>query len=139
MRTAKKNKQALKYALYKGKEYIPQTDASGNIIYDDDGTPKRMGGTRLIYDKPVRFYANIAFAGGEAEAQAFGVSVGDYDSRIVLRNGEIPITETSLIFKEGKPVFRSDGSLDEKSADFRVLKVQPSLHYTAYLLKRIEK
>ena len=139
MRTARKNKQALKYALYKGKENIPLLDDNGDIVYDDDGEPVMTGSQRPLYEKPVAFYANIAFAGGEAEAEAFGVALGDYDSRIMLSKGEIPITETSLIFKDSKPVFRTDGSLDDKSADYRVIKVQPSLNYTAYLLKRIEK
>ena len=134
-----KNKQALKYALYKGKEYIPQTDDNGEVVYDDDGEPLMTGSQRPVYGKPIKFYASIAFAGGEAEAKAYGVSVGDYDSRIILPKNEIPITETSIIFKDSNPVFRKNGSVDEKSADYRVFKVQPSLNYTAYLLKRIEK
>ncbi len=137
--TAKKNKQALKYALYKGKEYIPQTDDNDEIVYDETGMPMRAGGTRPSYYSPKEFFANIAFAGGEAEAAAWGVSVGDYDSKIIGNRNEFPLTETSLIFKDSKPKYRKDGSLDEKSGDFRVIKVQPSLSYTAYLLKRIEK
>ncbi len=137
--TARKNKQALKYALYKGKEYIPQTDDNDEIVYDETGVPMRAGGTRASYHKPKEFYANIAFASGEAEAAAWGVSVGDYDSKIVANRGELPLTETSLVFKDSKPKYRKDGSLDDKSADFRVVKVQPSLWHITYLLKRIEK
>lgn len=137
--TARKNKQALRYALYKGKEYIPQTDDNDDVVYDETGMPMRTGSTRASYYSPKEFYANIAFAGGEAEATAWGVSVGDYDSKIIANRGELPLTETSLVFKDSKPKYRKDGSLDEKSGDFRVVKVQPSLWHTAYLLKRIEK
>ena len=136
---ANKNKQALKYALYKGREYIPQTDDNDQIVYDDSGVPMRTGGTRPGYYSPKTFYANIAFAGGEAEAVSYGVSVDAYDSKIILQKDELPITETSLIFKDSKPKYRKDGSLDENSADFRVIRKAPSLNYTVYLLKRIEK
>lgn len=139
MRLALKNKQRLQYALYKGKEDIPQTDSNNDVIYDETGEPMRSGSKKPTFGRPVDFFANIAFAGGEAEAEAYGVSIGDYDSKIVVPRGSLPITETSIIFKDSKPKYRSDGSLDDKSADFRVRKVQPSLNYTVYLLKRIEK
>lgn len=139
MRTSMKNKQKLRYALYRGREAIPVTDDDNEIVYGDDGEPRKSGSYRGSYGRPTEFFANIAFAGGEAEAVAYGVSVDAYDSKIVLMRDELPLTETSLIFQNSKPKYRKDGSLDEKSADFRVIRKAPSLNYTVYLLKRIEK
>ena len=139
MRTARKNVQRLKYALYKGRVNIAVTDNDDDIVYDDSGEPLKSGSTRPSYGKPVDFLANIAFAGGEAEAEAYGISVDRYDSKIVVPRGALPLTETSIVFQDSKPKYRKDGTLDEKSADYRVVKVAPSLYYTVYLLQRIEK
>ena len=139
MRTARKNRQKLKYALYLGKKIREETDDNGEIIYDDDGEPLLSGSPIATYGRAVDFKANIAFSSGEAEAEAYGVGIGDYDSKIILPKDALPITETSLIFKDSEPQYDSFGRLIEKSADFRVRKVQPSLNYTVYLLKRIEK
>ena len=137
-RTGRKNKQPLMYALYSGRESIYEVDDEGNIIYGEDGEPISTGVLRPVYKDPVKFCANIAFSSGEANAEAYGMSTVDYDSKIVVPRGYLPIDETSLIFYESEPEF-IDGKLDEKSADFHVMKVQPSLAYTVYLLKRVEK
>ena len=55
-----------------------------------------------------------------------------------MRDGEIPVTETSLIFYKSEPQY-DNGVLVEKSADFRIIRVLPYLDFTAYLLKTIEK
>lgn len=137
-RTGLKNKQNMKYSLYLEKIPVYATDDVGNILYDSGGNPIETGETTNGYDAPVDFMANISFASGEAEAVAYGVTVSDYDSKIVCPKGYIPVTETSLIFTESEPEYDADGNLIEKSADYRVVKVQPSLNYDQYLLKRID-
>jgi len=138
MRTLRKAKVKLQYALYNSGTPEYATDDNGNLIYDDDGNPIVIGVSKNDYATPVEFYADIAFAGGEAEAMAFGISLDGYDSKLITLANEFPITETSLIFKDSTPEY-SGGKLVEKSADFRVVKVAPSENFTAYLLKRIEK
>jgi len=143
MRTVRKNKQRLRYALYKGKaEPTIVTDRDGNPMFDDDGNYvyEDVSTNELVYDEPVEFYGNIAFSkgSGEAESVAFGISLADYDSTLVMNRGEIPIDETSLIFAESEPEYE-DGKLIRESADFTVVKVQPSLNMVTYLLKRIVK
>jgi hypothetical protein len=142
MRTCRKNKQRLKYALYIGKsEPLYILDRNGEPLLDDEGNPvEDSGGTnKPIYGEPIDFCGNISFASGEAEAVAYGVSVGDYDSKLLMLKDEIPINETSLIFKESTPEYDDDGKLIRDSADFSVVKVQPSLNIVVYLLKRIVK
>ena len=134
MRDLEKNKTTLYYALYENvTEDVYETDTDGNIIYDDDGDPIIIGSVTKLYGDLVDFSGNIAFSGGEAEAKAYGVSVTDYDSKLVMPKGAIPITETSLIFENEVE------SASEKTADFHVIKVQPSLNQDVFLLKRITK
>jgi len=140
MRMCRKNKQHLMYALYKGKaEKTYLRDRDGNYILDDKGNmiENKSSVNRPAYHDPVSFIGNISFASGESEAEAYGVSVGDYDSKLHMLKDEIPIDETSLIFKESTPKYDKDGNLDRESADFVVVKVQPSLNTVTYLLKRV--
>lgn len=138
MRTVLKNKRQMKYALYSDKIPTFAVDDEGNVLVDSDGSPIKTG-YKPGYGEPTDFEASISFAGGDAEAVSFGVSVGDYDSKLLTLKDEFPITETSLIFTDSEPDYDSSGNLKEKSADFRVYRVAPSLNYTVYLLKRIEK
>ena len=141
MRLCARNKQALKYALYKEKEPVYLTDDNGDVIYEEiDGeqVPIETGSNPPHYDDPVSFKGNIQFSFGEAQARSFGVSTGDYEYVLFMRDGEIPVTETSLIFYKSEPQY-DNGVLVEKSADFRIIRVLPYLDFTAYLLKTIEK
>ena len=144
MRTVRRNKQRLMYALYKGvsepsiikdRHGNPLLDDDGNYVYDDTSTAD------VLYENPVPFFGNIAFSkgSGEADGMPYGVSVGEYDSTLIMNIGEIPIDETSLIFKDSVPEYDKDGNLVRSSADFTVVKVQPSLNTVLYLLKRIVK
>lgn len=144
MRLLEKNKQNLKYALQVGEVLIYERDEEGNIIYIDvDGqkVPVETGETEIGYDKPVDFRGNIAMSGGEAEAKSFGVDISEYDAILLMEKGRIPIDETSLIWhmSEVKYVDKQNTIVDKKSADYSVKRVQPSLNFTRYLLKRIVK
>lgn len=139
-----KNKQDLKYALQVGEVPIYERDEEGNIIYIDvDGqkVPVETGETEIGYDKPVDFRGNIAMSGGEAEAKSFGVDISEYDAVLLMEKGRIPIDETSLIWhmSEVKYADEQNTIVDKKSADYTVKRVQPSLNFTRYLLKRVVK
>ena len=139
-----KNKQDLKYALQVGEVPIYERDEEGNIIYIDvDGqkVPVETGETEIGYDKPVDFRGNIAMSGGEAEAKSFGVDISEYDAVLLMEKDRIPIDETSLIWhmSEVKYADEQNTIVDKKSADYTVKRVQPSLNFTRYLLKRVVK
>lgn len=144
MRLLEKNKQNLKYALQVGEIPIYERDESGNIIYievDGQKFPVETGETEIGYSKPVDFRGNIAMSGGEAEAKSFGVDISEYDAILLMEKDKIPIDETSLIWhtSEVKYIDKQNTTVDRKSADYSIKRVQPSINFTRYLLKRIVK
>lgn len=143
MMTLNQNKQKLYYALLDNVVPIYETDDDGNIIYyeDEEGNriPLETGDTKIIYSKPVEFYGNIATSGGEVEVQEFGLNLADYEAILVLDKNTLPLTETSLIWQNTKPKFNQDETLDENSADYKIVKINSSNNYDKYVLSRVVK
>ena len=144
MRLLEKNKQKMKYSLQIGEVPIYERDEEGNIIYIDvDGqkVPVETGETEIGYSDPVEFMGNIAMSGGEAEAKSFGVDISEYDAILLMEKDRIPIDETSLIWHTSEVQYTDEQNtaVDRKSADYSIKRVQPSLNFTRYLLKRIVK
>lgn len=144
MRLLEKNKQNLKYALQVGEVPIYERDEDGNIIYievDGQKVPVETGETEPGYSNPIDFRGNIAMYGGEAEAKSFGVDISEYDAILLMEKNRIPIDETSLIWHTSKVRYIDEQNtiVDRKSADYSIKRVQPSLNFTRYLLKRIVK
>lgn len=145
MRTLKKNKQKMYYALQNGQVPIYETDEDGNILYytDNDGNryPMETGETEIGYDSLVEFFGNIAMSGGEAESKEYGIDVSQYDAVLIVEKGKLPINETSLIWFEEEVGYKDTAKtiIDGNTATFRVLAVKPSLNVTKYVLGRITK
>jgi hypothetical protein len=143
MMTLNQNKQKLYYALLDNVVPIYETDDDGNIIYyeDEEGNriPLETGDTKIIYSKPVEFYGNIAMSGGEVEVQEFGLNLADYEAILVLGKNTLTLTETSLIWQNTKPKFNQDETLDENSADYKIVKINSSNNYDKYVLSRVVK
>jgi hypothetical protein len=76
---------------------------------------------------------------GEVEIQEFGQSQADYSAILVVDKDYIPLTETSLIWFENEPKKDIDGNTDEFSADYRIVKISPSLNVTKYALQKVVK
>jgi hypothetical protein len=136
MRTLNKNTQKMYYAnqdrvvpIY---EYYEDED--GNMI------PLDTGETKLVYGEPIEFKGNISLSnGGEVEVQEFGLSQADYSAILVTSKNTLPITETSLIWYENEPKKDIDGNTDEFSADYRIVKISPSLNVDKYVLQKVVK
>lgn len=143
MMTLNQNKQKLYYALLDNVVPIYETDDDGNTIYyeDEEGNkiPLETGDTKIIYSNPVEFYGNIAMSGGEVEVQEFGLNLADYEAILVLDKNTLPLTETSLIWQNTKPKFNQDETLDENSADYKIVKINSSNNYDKYVLSRVVK
>ena len=127
MRCLLKNKQKMYYALY---IESAETTTGETIIIDGESVEVEYGSTSQEYTAPVEFKGNIAFTGGDVYETEYGIDKSKYSAVLVMNKGEIPIDEHSLIWYDTPP----DGK-----ADFKVVKVVPSLNVDKYLLQRIEK
>lgn len=135
MMTLNINKQKMYYALY-GKEvpiYDYYIDSEGNEI------PLETGETKIVYENPVEFLGNISLSGGESEAVEFGLNLADYEAILVVAKNTLPINETSRIWHNTEPTYNDDGTINESSADYKVVKVSPSLNVDKFVLKKIVK
>lgn len=130
-----RNKQKMYYALY-GKEvpiYDYYIDSEGNKI------PLETGETKIVYENPVEFLGNISLSGGESEAVEFGLNLADYEAILVVAKNTLPINETSRIWHNTEPTYNDDGTINESSADYKVVKVSPSLNVDKFVLRKIVK
>lgn len=130
MRTLRKNKQIIYYALKTTKDAENTTDTitvDGETVYIDEG------GYEIEYSVPVPFSANIGFSGGDSINVEFGLDLSAYDAIIISDKQAIPITETSLIWFETEPPSAAN---DGSTADYSVVAVRTSLNQTKAILKR---
>ena len=127
MRCLLKNKQKMYYALY---VESTETTTGKTIIIDGEEVNVEYGSTSQEYTTPVEFKGNIAFTGGDVYETEYGIDKSNYSAVLVMNKGEIPIDEHSLIWYDTPP---------DRKADFKVVKVVPSLNVDKYLLQRIEK
>lgn len=146
-RLSAKNKQRLWYALQTDRVPVDvgstetYTDSEGNTYtYDIED-----GYNEPEYSLPVEFKGNISFNGGNinfgtgsTDFVEFGISNGDFTAILVMRKGEIPIDDTSLIWFETEPVI-VNGKVDPSSADYKIKKLSPSLNVDKYLLIKVVK
>lgn len=130
MRTLKKNKQIVYYALKTEKE---AEESEEKIIVDGVEVSVDEGDYRIWYSIPKEFSANISFSSGDTQDVEFGLDISGYDAIIVYDLNAYPITETSLIWYEtDPPTVANDGS----TADYSVVAVRNSLNQTKAILKR---
>lgn len=127
MRCLLKNKQKMYYALY---TESTETTTGKTIIIDGKSVDVEYGSTSQEYTAPVEFKGNIAFTGGDVYETEYGIDKSKYSAVLVMNKGEIPIDEHSLIWYDTPPT---------GAADFKVVKLVPSLNVDKYLLQRIEK
>lgn len=145
MRTATRNKENnLRYSLNIGVEEIYQRDSEGNIKYiiiNGVQTPMSTGEKKVLYSLPEAFSASLAMAGGEKEAREFGLSLNDYTATITYLKGSLPITETSIIWAESEVGYIDEEHtiVDEKTADYTVVKISNSINFTKAILRKITK
>lgn len=144
MRTLNKNKQQLYYANYieggepiykevNGEKVISYIDDEGNVYYEE------IGVTQSHYTEPISLKGNISMSGGEAEAVEFGLNLADYSAVLVLTKNEAPIDEQTYIWHKSEPVLDAEGFADKQSADYRVVKVSPSLNVDKFVLAKVVK
>ena len=146
MRCLKKNKQKLYYALLVGTTPEYELDEHGNKIvdYESGGVTYYVetGVDEPLYSEAVAFDGNIALGGSDVTRQEYGISDDKYEAVLVTNKGLLPITETSLIWYQTTPTTKTVDTktyADESTADYKVLKVIPSLNNDRYILAKVVK
>ena len=131
MRTLRRNKQTLWYALYSGKTEI--IDEYGN----------RTGQFTVHYGKPVKTEANISPASGETSIAQFGENER-YDKVLVFAGVDVPIDEYSILWIDSAPLMDANGELQKEADgdvitphDYLVKRVAKSLNSTAYAVNKV--
>lgn len=104
MRDLRRNQRKMYYSLY-----VTQENDSDFDVLD----------TVAKYSAPIEFKASLSDGKSDADDSPFGKDIS-YDRIISTANKSLPITETSLIWYETKPVLLEDGSADPSSADYKV-------------------
>lgn len=141
MRTPKRVKQKLYYALYTSGQPIYEKDSQGNIIYDTmpDGTsqPRVVGETPVGYSDAVEFYNSITGELTVEEMEAFG-DEPKMKAKMTFKKGEFPLTVGALIWHNTEPEYTGEGQskvLNPESADYRIIGIQDTgRHFCKALL-----
>lgn len=131
MRTPRKVRQPLIYALLKGKRPVYERDENGNIIYKIIGgkmIPKTTGEMEDYYSDPITFYNSISGDLTESELQAFGTQ-SNVSAKMTYKRNQYPFKTGTLIWKISEVQFLEDGSPNPKSADYKVVGVMPEGQY----------
>lgn len=148
MRCLNKNKQKMYYSLLIGEAVNYAKDANGNKIVEWTDTQtgevhyRETGTKKLVYSEPVPFKGNIAMSGGDVDRAEFGVDMNKYEAVLVTNKNYIPISETSILWYKTKPVTYVEDDVTyavASSADYKVLKVSPSLNVDRYILDKVVK
>lgn len=151
MRQLAKNKTKMSYSLYltKADVYDYYEDNEGNKF------PIKTGEKEEVYSTPKPLKANISMSGSDAEAEAYGLSIADYEAVLVYSKNEYPLVEGSLIWLNSPIEYKYDGEEIEVdmpsgkkvktkapvrvSADYTVIKIADSLNETRAVLKAVNK
>ncbi len=123
MQTLHRNKRALYYCLYEGKE--PLEDEDGNAT----------GEYEITYSNPVKMIANVSPATGNTNLEQFGNSV-DYDKVIVTADMNCPIDENTVLFIDNLPVVDDNGDY-VFNYDYVVKKIAKSINSISIAVKKV--
>lgn len=139
MRNLKKNKQKMYYSMPSGSTVdIYETDDEGNTIYTNiNGVDiPVVAASKVVYDKPVEFYANISFNSGETRMAEYGLDPSNYSAVISADKGKLPFNEQTIIWHKTEPGIIDDKWADETTADYRIIAVKTSLNEERFILKK---
>ncbi len=122
MRTARRIKQKMYYALKGEPHPIYERDDEGNIIYllvGGEKVPKETGEPTNGIEEPVEIENSIGSSLTQDEIEAFGVQ-GRTLASMTYKRGEYPFEVGTLIWLNSDVRRLDDGNVDEDSADFVV-------------------
>lgn len=122
MRCLKRNMKPFWYCLYESSE--DQYDEYGNLISEP----------LVHYAEPVKMYANISAATGQAQTEMFG-GLESYDKVIVTDDMACPIDEHTVLFIDKEPEHNLDDGL---MYDYIVKRVAKSLNSVSIAVRKVD-
>lgn len=122
MRTARRVKQKMYYALKGDPQPIYERDENGDIIYliiGGEAVPKESGSNTNGIEEPVEIFNSIGSQLTQDELEAFGAQ-GRTLASMTYRCGEYPFEIGTLIWLNSEIRRTENNEVDEGSADFVV-------------------
>lgn len=140
MRTPRRVKQKMYYSMPNAKITVYKRDANGNIVYkriDGKMIPLKTGEEITGYSEEVEFINSITGTLTADDLAAFGSDVSG-TAKITYINEEFPFVVGTRIWRTSE-VGHKDSLVDEKTADYEVVKVLKGRTFTRCLLKEVVK
>ena len=141
MRTSRRVKQKMFYSTFVPGEPIYEKDSEGNTIYDTmpDGEvlPREIGEEPARYIEPIKFWNSISGELTPDELQAFGAE-SKGKAKMTFRKEDYQFVVGDVIWKKSEIKYKEDETVDEESADYKVIGVQETgRHFYKALLEAI--
>lgn len=122
MRTLRRNKRHMWYALYLDREEIKKNG-------------RRTGAYKVAYSPPQPIEANVSAARGTADVEMFGTDL-KYDKAFITDDVKCPINENSVMWIDTEPLINADGNTDTPW-DYVIVRVAESINSKAYAAKKV--
>lgn len=125
MRTPRRIKQRMYYALPKKLVDTYETDESGNIVYRNvNGKEVAVKkGKEMTYSSPTLFFNSITSDLSADELSAFGADNSGKKAKMTFKRGEYPFKTGTLIWKQSSIKYVK-GVIDPTSADYRIVGIK---------------
>lgn len=138
MRTPRRIQQKMFYSQPDEKITVYKRDKDGNIIYDaKTHLPLKTGENRVGYGSAIEFRNSITADLTADELAAFGADANS-KAKLTYRNGEYSFMTGTRIWRTSEVEYIG-GNVNEKTADYEVVKVIKGRNFTRCLLKEIVK
>lgn len=143
MRTQKRNRQTMYYAIPDGEVPVYKRDSDGNVIYDivdGEPIPRETGEYKNIYTEPKELYGSISAQIENALVRAWGSSdANNYAVLVVGKNTYPDIVNGTRVWKKSEIGRDDDGYVDGSTADYVVSGVlDEELNEDSYYLTKLK-
>lgn len=141
MRTPRRIKQRMFYALPKALEDVYERDGEGNIVYREvNGKRVAVKRTKkMTYTAATLFYNSITSDLTADDLASFGADNSGKKAKITFRRNEYPFKTGTLIWKESDVKY-VNGEIDPTSADFSIIGIRNTgQHFWNAILSEVVK
>ena len=141
MRTPKRVKRRMFYALPDKLIDVYETDEHGEIVYREINGKRiaKKTGQKLTYTAPKQFYNSITSDLTADDLAAFGADNSGKKAKMTYRKNEFPFKSGTLIWVLSEVQYKS-GEVDPTSADYTVVGIKDTgLHFWNALLSEVVK